>query len=81
MRVKGKSNMFELSMIRSEHTEGSNAWYDDLEASLVADGIVPTAEKILMARERIMNETGRYIPDDQRFLSRYPQIIDDHKAS
>lgn len=68
-------------MFRSEHTEGSNDWYDDLEASLVARGIVPTAEKILMAREEIMNETGRYIPDDHRFLSRYPQIVVGRKAS
>ncbi len=60
--------MFELSMIHSEYEEGSDAWYDDLEASLVAKGIVPTSENILLARERIMMETGRFIPDDYRFL-------------
>jgi|LakMenEpi03Aug12_release.lakeMendotaPanAssembly.Ray.scaffolds.fasta_scaffold398839_2 hypothetical protein len=55
-------------MFSSSHTDGSDAWYDDLEAWLSSQGIHATNESILIAREGIMREVGHFIPADMRFF-------------
>lgn len=52
------------SMISSSHPEGSDAWYNDLEAWMRSQGIAVTDENIFIECERI----GRFIPADMRFV-------------
>jgi hypothetical protein len=55
-------------MFRSDHAPGSDAWYDDFESWMALRGIPATAENIVVERERLMMESGIFIPDDYRFL-------------
>lgn len=55
-------------MFRSDQDPGSDAWYDDLESWMASKGIPATAENITVERERLMMESGAFIPDDYRFL-------------
>lgn len=61
-------------MIKSEHQEGSDAWYDDLEAWMRSEGIpVINEESIEVQRHKVMAETGRFIGTDLRFLRSWPE--------
>ena len=55
-------------MFSSSHPEGSDAWYDDLEAWMRSQGSAITDENILLERERLMREVGHFIHDDMRFV-------------
>jgi len=54
-------------MIESKHEIGSNGWYDDLSAHLLAQGKEPTAEVITLEVARIQGEEKiRIRPDTRR---------------
>ncbi len=53
-------------MIGSQHSPGSSAWYDDLEASLIRRGIVVTDGVLAREADRLGVEAGRRIAPDRR---------------
>lgn len=55
-------------MFSSTNPEGSDAWYDDLEAWMRSQEIPATNENIFLECERIMREVGHFIQGDLRFF-------------
>lgn len=53
-------------MIESKHEVGSDGWYDDLSAVLLARGEIPTEEVITMEIARIQREERIVIRPDTR---------------
>lgn len=70
-------------MFHSDHAPGSDAWYDALESWMASKGVRATTENVTIERERLMLETGVFIPDDYRFLKDLEQSTRDElrKAS
>jgi hypothetical protein len=70
-------------MFPSDQAPGSDAWYDDLESWMASRGVPATTENVTIERERLMLETGAFIPDDYRFLRDLEQSTKDalRKAS
>ena len=53
-----------MPTVSNSHPEGSDAWYDDLEARMRSEGVAVTDENIFIECERM----GRFIPADMRFV-------------
>jgi hypothetical protein len=60
-----------MAMIESKHEVGSDGWYDDLSAVLLARGEIPTEEVITLEVARIEWEEKIVIRPDTRRSERW----------
>lgn len=56
-------------MFESQHSEGSDKWYDDLEAWMRSEGKTVTDETILFETSAITRRTRRLIAPDLRIIA------------
>jgi len=67
-------------MFESRHSEGSDKWYDDLEAWMRSEGKHVFDETIMLETSAMTRRTGRMIAPDLRIIALLDQWEENRKV-